>query len=143
MLNRKISYFFAGFLVACLTGVTAYGESAMSMNDANLRGSLTQSDQAEPTIAQEAKLWGLTPDDYQKYLSEMSEGPNNYWWKNIDPPQVLGMNATTPEEQMKYAKIDVQLDQERASKELSFQHAYSKAFNELYPGALMIQENQS
>jgi len=140
---KKNFIFFAFALSACLTGFTAYGESAVSMGDANLRGSLEPSDQAESTIAQDAKLWGLTSDDYQKYLREMSEGPNGYWWKNIDPPQVLGMNATTPEEQMKYAKIDVQLDQERASKELSFQHAYSKAFNELYPGALMIQENQS
>ncbi len=144
---RIISLFLIPLIVALLAVIimTAIHESESHdtayAND--VQGSVAQPAKSDETIAQEAQLWGLSSEDYKKYLKEMSEGPNSYWWKNIDPPQVLGMNATTPEEQMKYAKIDVQLDQERASKELSFQHAYSKAFNELYPGALMIQENQS
>ncbi len=109
--------------------------------DAVLRGSgADQSEQSTSKIAEEAKPWGLSSQDYQHYLKEMAEGPNRLWWKEIDPPQVLGMNAKTDEERMKYAKIEVELDQERAEKEIEFQHTYTQAFRELYPNAKPISE---
>ncbi len=109
--------------------------------DAMLRGSgADQSEQSRSTLAEEAKPWGLSSQEYQQYLNEMAEGPNQLWWKDIDPPQVLGMNAKTEEERLKYAKIDVELDQERAAKEIAFQEAYTAAFRELYPNAKPIRE---
>lgn len=116
------------------------------MGDASLNNQNTQSSQQEQinqiSIDQKAKMWGLTTDQYKEYLTEMSDTPSGYWWKDIDPPQVLGMNAKTDEERMQYARIDVQVDQERASKEIDFQHAYDRAFAEAYPRAKII-DNQS
>ena len=94
-------------------------------------------------VERQAEKWGLTKEDYQQYQKEMANTPSGHWWKNLDPSQVLGMNAKTEEERMKFAKIDVQLDYQRASKEIDFQHAYSQAFAELYPNAKPININTS
>ena len=131
-------------LVACLTAATAFGESAVSGGDANLRGSLDPSAQAEPTIAQDANLWGLSSSEYQKYLNEMNqEGPSSYWWKNVDPPQVLGMNAKTEEERIKYVKIFAALDHDRVTRELAFEKDYQKVRKEMYPNEKPIDDGET
>ena len=118
--------------------VTAMAEKS---NNIGMQNVTTANSQYHMTIDQKAKMWGLTTDEYNQYLKEMATTPSSHWWKNIDPPQVLGQNATTENERMKYAEIDVRLDQERAGREVAFQHAYDKAFAKLYPHAKLIAIN--
>ncbi len=93
------------------------------------------------SIAQQAKVWGLSKDQYRQYLTDMATTPSARWWKDLDPPQVLGMNATTENERMEFAMIDVRIDHDRATREIAFQHAYNKAFAKLFPNAKLIAIN--
>jgi len=129
-------------LAASLLDVTT--AFAKQTNDTPLRDIvISQNQKAQITIDQRANMWDLTVDDYKQYLTEMANTPSSRWWKDIDPPQVLGMNAKTEEERMKYARIDVQLDKERTSREIAFQHAYDKAFASAYPNSKPININTS
>jgi integrating conjugative element protein (TIGR03759 family) len=114
---------------------------AEQISQISLRDNQVQGQDYHMTITQTAKMWGLTADQYKQYLKEMATTPSAHWWKKLDPPQVLGMNATTENERMEFATIDVRVDQERASKEIAFQHAYNKAFEKLYPNAKLIAIN--
>lgn len=125
----------AMFMVATLPAM------AEQSNNIGMQNATNGNAQYHMTIDQKAKMWGLTTDEYKQYLKEMATTPSNHWWKNLDPPQVLGQNATTENERMKYAEIDVRLDQERAGREVAFQHAYDKAFAKLYPHAKLISIN--
>ena len=93
---------------------------------------------ASTDITHIAKMWGLTKEEYLQYQKQIQNTPSAKWWQQLDPPQVLGMNATTKIERMHYAKIDVALDQIKVAKELAFQRAYAKAFSQRYPHAKLI-----
>lgn len=135
---------FTGVLVLSTSLLCVTSAFANQTGDAQLQGGVvTQNQQSQTDLEQTAKMWGLTTDEYKQYLKEMANTPSGHWWKKIDPPQVLGMNAKTEEERMKFARIDVKLDQERASREIAFQHAYDKAFAEAYPNAKPININTS
>lgn len=117
---------------------------AEQTNDAAMKSTQINGSKSNAmTLSQKAKMWGLTNDQYKRYLKEMATTPSARWWKKLDPPQVLGMNATTENERMEFATIDVRVDQERASREIAFQHAYDKAFAKLYPNAKLIAINTS
>jgi len=124
-----------------LIATTTFAEQT---GDISLKGrAISRVEQSQVTLQQTAKMWGLTANEYTQYLQEMANTPSARWWKDIDPPQVLGMNAKTQAERMKYARIDAKLDMQRAGKEIAFQHAYNKAFAELYPNAKLIGQGSS
>lgn len=132
----------ASLLVALslLSGATAI--DAKQMGDVQLQPDAgSQIDSDTNTIQKTAQQWGLTKDEYKQYLKEMNKPTTKRWWQHLDPPQVLGMNAKSQAERMQYARIDAKLDHERASKEIAFQHAYSKAYAQLYPQAKLIAIN--
>lgn len=126
--------------LSLLCGVTAI--DAKQRGDVQLQHDAeNQTQHNHNTIQKTAQQWGLTKDEYKQYLKEMNNPTNKRWWQHLDPPQVLGMNAQTQAQQMKYARIDAKLDHERSSKEIAFQHAYSKAYAQLYPNAKPIDIN--
>jgi len=127
-------------LAAVLIGV-AIPAMAEQTHNVGMQNATTGDAQYPMTTEQTATMWGLTTNEYQHYLKEMATTPSARWWKHLDPPQVLGQNATTEEERMTYAEIDVRLDQERASREVAFQHAYDTAFAKLYPHAKLVSIN--
>jgi integrating conjugative element protein (TIGR03759 family) len=85
------------------------------------------------TLKQEAKTWGLTQPDYQRYLWLMKHTPSGHWYRSLDPSEVLALNATTQADMMKYAKIQAQAMHQRVARELAFNKLYSKAYHDLYP----------
>ena len=126
---------FGMIVVSFLCVTTTYAEQSSNTVVSNDNADTTST---ALSLSAKAKMWHLTTEQYHQYLHEMKNTPSGHWWKNIDPPQVLGMNAKTDAERMAYAKIDVQLDHSRASSEIAFQHAYSEAFATLYPNAKLI-----
>lgn len=141
-MNKKLRYKIISHMVLLTICLCSVAKSSLA-NTNVINEHLVYSKIESTDYASEAKQWGLTEADYRKYLDEMKEGMNARWWHDIDPPQVLGMNAKSDAERMKYARIDVQLDRERAVKEIAFQHAYNKAFRELYPEAKPISESKN
>ena len=119
----------------------AFAEQTSDVTVQKIQGVGVNSTNEPQLIAQKAKMWGLSIKQYRQYLNEMATTPSTRWWKNIDPPQILGMNATTENERMEFAMIDARLDHVRASREIAFQHAYSKALAKLYPNAKLIAIN--
>jgi integrating conjugative element protein (TIGR03759 family) len=123
------------FIVAIATASSAFSEKreALVINNQAIKRHVNH------VSEKLAESWHLSTSDYKTYLDKMKSDKVKKWWGKIDPPQVLGMTAKTNDEMMKYARVDVQLDHERAEKEIKFQHAYNKAFDQLYPGAKIIK----
>jgi hypothetical protein len=79
-----------------------------------------------------ASGWGITTDDYIKYLDLMNNTSSGHWYTTLDPVEVLGINATNNEARHRYALIAAHGAFARVEKELAFQRAYDEAFKSLY-----------
>lgn len=142
-MNRNKKVISVSIITALLILETFNLSFAETKSDVKLKNISLSQNINKQNVIKKAKMWGLTESEYKKYLREMKDTPSEKWWKNLDPPQVLGQNANTQKERMKYAYIDVKLDQERATREIAFQHAYEKAFKNLYPRAKLIDIDTS
>lgn len=80
-----------------------------------------------------AKIWGISSSEYSQYLWEMGNTPSGQWYKQLDPAEVLMINASDDNQRMKYAKIVAQNAHDRGDKEIAAQVAYSRAWQILYP----------
>src|SRR3990167_963901 len=86
--------------------------------------------------------WGLTPIEYGQYLSDMQNSSDGLWYKNLDPAEVLLINAKNDEARNHYADIVVKLVHDRGERELAAQLAYQNAWQRLYPNLPRIRLNQ-
>ncbi|MGR3807784.1 TIGR03759 family integrating conjugative element protein [Pasteurella testudinis] len=82
-----------------------------------------------------AGSWGLNANEWTRYL-ELKQGERGIWSPNLDPLTTLGIEATTDAERQRYARLLAQKEYQRVEKELAFQLAYDKAFQELYPNEM-------
>ncbi len=80
-----------------------------------------------------AQVWGVTDKEYAHYLWLMQNTPSGRWYKNLDPDEVLMLNANNDQERMKYALIVVKETHDRGEHELAAQKAYDQAWQTLYP----------
>ncbi len=80
-----------------------------------------------------ASMWGLTTDEFKRYLWLIKNTPSEHWYKNLDPAEVLALNAKDPREMMKYAKQQARNMHVRVTRELAFNKIYSQAYKVLYP----------
>lgn len=95
----------------------------------------------QSTIVSTAHSWGLQAEDYQYYLWLMKNTPSGHWYKQLDPAEVLALNANTPNDMMKYAKIQARNMHVRVTRELAFNKLYRKAYQALYPNQKPIASN--
>lgn len=102
----------------------------------------TASTQLSRTAEQNASIWGLEPDDWKRYETIM-EGPRGYWSPGLDPLTVLGIEARTDAERMRYARLQVVAEFNRVEAELAYQRAYDQAFKEQFPDTMLIGDTQS
>jgi integrating conjugative element protein (TIGR03759 family) len=79
-----------------------------------------------------AQSWGITPEEYQRYLQVM-RGPRGTWSSDADPILALGVSAESPVEMRKYAEKYVMQEFERTEKELAFQREVTAAWKRLFP----------
>lgn len=93
------------------------------------------------TSAQKASLWGLDVNEWKRYEAIM-EGPRGYWSPGLDPLTVLGIEAKTDAERMRYATLQVIAEFNRVEGELAYQRAYNQAFKEQFPNSVLIGETQ-
>jgi len=93
------------------------------------------------TDNQRAKLWGLDMSEWQEY-KRLMQGPRGLWTPNLDPVQVLGMNAKTPADMQKYAKKMAKMEYDRLTREGAFDRAYAREYNKLLGGKTLFPVNK-
>ena len=101
----------------------------------------TSSTEQSFSVPQKAHPWGLEADEWQRYETIM-KGPRGYWSPGLDPLTVLGVEAKTDAERMRYAKLQVIAEFNRVEGELAYQRAYNQAFKEQFPDNVLIGEAQ-
>ncbi len=100
---------------------------------------ITQTHKSQTTTA---NSWGLTLTQYQRYLQLMKNTPSQKWYKDLDPAEVLALNAKNPAEMMQYAQIQARNMHARVTRELAFNTLYAKAYQTLYPNQKPIMSEQ-
>ena len=86
-----------------------------------------------------AKSWGFSSDEWKQYESIML-GPSGIWYKNLNPTEVLGINAKSQSEREKYAELVVQQRHDRLERELAFERATQAAWKKLYPALKPVKD---
>jgi integrating conjugative element protein (TIGR03759 family) len=99
----------------------------------------TEADQAEQA---RADLWGLEPDEWQRYRSLMDGIRGSVSPATLSPIEVLGIHARDAQERRQYAEQWARLMREDAERILAFQHAYDAAHRRLYPQSPLIDARQ-
>lgn len=85
------------------------------------------------TTQQQATVWGVTPEEWQRYLT-LKQQARGVWSPGLDPLTTLGVEADTDHERQRFAELLVRQEYQRLEKELAFQRAYDAAWQRLYPG---------
>ncbi|EPO4107816.1 TIGR03759 family integrating conjugative element protein [Enterobacter asburiae] len=85
------------------------------------------------TTQQQATVWGITPEEWQRYLM-LKQQVRGVWSPGLDPLTTLGVEADTDHERQRFAELLVRQEYQRLEKELAFQRAYDAAWQRLYPG---------
>ena len=86
-----------------------------------------------------ASEWGLTLKQYQRYTWLMTNTPSGHWYKDLDPAEVLALNAESHDDMMTYAKVQAKNAHDRVSRELAFDRMYTLAYRQEYPDEKAIQ----
>lgn len=78
------------------------------------------------TTQQQATVWGVTPEEWQRYLT-LKQQVRGVWSPGLDPLTTLGVEADTDHERQRFAELLVRQEYQRLEKELAFQRAYDAA----------------
>lgn len=84
-----------------------------------------------------AREWRLNNEEWARYR-ELMDGPLGIYSPNIDPLTALGIEASSEQEQRRYAELQVQAEALRVEKLLAYQRAYDDAWQRLYPGVQRV-----
>lgn len=85
-----------------------------------------------------AKDWTLTDLEWKQYLNLM-QGPSGHYYKNLSPPEVLGIHANSTEDMHHFAEIAAKLEHDKLERELRFNAAFHEAAARLYSTEPLIQ----
>jgi len=131
-------------LVGTLNAISSFvfANTPVIVNPLQTQAQITARE-SKTTLKNRAKTWGLAPKDFQEYQSLMKNTPSGHWYKTLDPAEVLALSAKSPEEMMKYAKIQARMMHERVTRELLFDQMYTKAYQSLYPNEKPIRSKEA
>jgi integrating conjugative element protein (TIGR03759 family) len=85
-----------------------------------------------------ANDWGLTNTEWNQYLRLM-QGPSGHYYKQLSPPEVLGISADSQEDLEHYAEIAAKLEHDRLTRELKFNAAFHEAAEKNYGSEPIIK----
>lgn len=124
--------FGVGFITASQAAISV--EQTQEINTKNQMSEIAQTIQA--------KEWGLSDKEWQRYQTLM-DGQLGIYSPNIDPLTALGISARSEQERRHYAELQVMAESARINRELAYQRAYDEAFKRLYPDLLPVNFNQT
>jgi hypothetical protein len=90
--------------------------------------------QADALYRDQARVWGITVDEYKRYEQLMKGMRGRLSSPHITPYEVLGIHAENDADRMKWARRFAQAIAEDTQKILAYESAYHEAFRSLYPG---------
>jgi len=77
------------------------------------------------------KVWNITQQEWNRYQSIMRT-TGKYFWKNMDPVTVLGLNARSREERNRYAKLLAIQEHKKVKAEILLSRAFHTQSMKLY-----------
>ncbi len=128
---QLLSVFLFWFL--SFNAIPALADTPQLVQTQQTQDQIVQSLPIQDSLKDQAKMWGLTTKEFKCYLWLMKNTASSHWYKNLDPAEVLALNAKDPNDLMQYAKIQARNMHTRVMRELAFNIIYSKAYKKLYP----------
>lgn len=124
----KLYYYLVIALVLPGIGLAA---TANDVVNTPTRNTIVQNVKSESSQYGAAVDWQLTHSDWQRY-TELMKGQSGHYYKQLTPPEVLGINAENPENLRHYAEVAARLAHDRLARELQFNTAFREAAVRLY-----------
>jgi integrating conjugative element protein (TIGR03759 family) len=104
---------------------------ANEVENTQTQNTVSQNTVINTTHVGTAKDWDLTDSEWNQYLSVM-RGFSGHYYKQLSPPEVLGINAVTAEELRHYAEVSAKLEHNKLEREIRFDAAFHEAATRLY-----------
>ncbi len=104
----------------------------------NIVNTAPNNTQVNNTANSQAQDWGISLDEWAQY-QKLMQGKNGHWYPQLTPPEVLGLNAQTPQEQQHFAEIAAKQEHDKLAGELAFDHAFHQAMGKLYASEPVIK----
>jgi len=125
--------------LASALGLASLHAHAQSAPTTHTRTNLsqTQSSASAALDEQQARAWGLRPEEWARYR-QLMQGPLGIYSPNLDPLTALGIEARSDDERNHYAALQVQAEARRVDKMLAYQRAYDAAWQRLFPGQARV-----
>jgi integrating conjugative element protein (TIGR03759 family) len=103
-----------------------------AVNNSQLVPAQVQSSTTAAADEQQARQWGIRPEEWMRYR-QLMQGPLGVYSPNLDPLTALGIEARSEQERSRYAELQVQAEARRVNKTLAYQRAYDAAWQRLFP----------
>jgi len=126
------------FYIIALVLVTS-GSYALANDVINTptQNTIVQGIQVKSSQYGTATDWELTNTEWRHYL-ELMQGKSGRYYKQLTPPEVLGINAENPADLRHYAEVAARLAHDRLTHELRFNTAFHEAAVRLYTNEPII-----
>ncbi|MCY3884581.1 MAG: TIGR03759 family integrating conjugative element protein [Gammaproteobacteria bacterium] len=118
-------------LVLTLLSTIPFVQSVVSTELAQVTRTETRMVPLSTSDLDEARLWGLNPQEWERYTFLMRGIRSRLSTDNISPIEVLGIHAQSEAARDRYASMWAQLMFEDAERILAFQRAYDRAIERL------------
>ncbi|MCD6040305.1 MAG: family integrating conjugative element protein [Gammaproteobacteria bacterium] len=130
-MNCRLSFLI--FLIA--------SRGAFASNDVintRIKNTISQNTTVNVSHVGTAKDWALTDKEWSQYINLM-QGLSGHYYKNLSPPEVLGIHAESMDERRHFAEIAATLEHDKLERELRFNAAFHEAAKRLYSTEPMIE----
>jgi integrating conjugative element protein (TIGR03759 family) len=89
----------------------------------------------------DARVWGLTEEEEKRYVFLM-QNRSAIYYKGLrqTPIDVLGINARNEAERSHFAKLSAQMEAQKVSKNIAWNNAFYKAYNQLFANVPVVGE---
>ena len=126
------------FVYLVLVSQNLHAQSVVSTEKIEVDRKETPSVSTPISEQDEARLWGLSPKEWDRHNLLMRGIRGRMSSENISPIEVLGIHARSKAERNRYARMWAKLMFEDADRVLKFQRAYDDAIAQLTHGLPLI-----
>jgi integrating conjugative element protein (TIGR03759 family) len=111
--------------------ITSCAFASNDVANTQTKNTISQNTMVSVTHIGTAKDWNLTETEWIQYINLM-QGPSGHYYKNLSPPEILGINSDSTEELQHYAEVAAKLEHDKLERELKFNAAFHEAASRLY-----------
>ena len=122
----------------CLMIITNSAIAADDVANTKTQNTVSENTMINSTHLGTAKDWNLAELEWNQYLIIM-QGPSGYYYKQLSPPEVLGIHAQTDDELRHYAEVATKLEHDKLEREIRFNAAFHDAAERLYSSEPIVK----